>query len=208
MEITSLAIPDLLKIVPHRHSDARGYFVEFWNDVSMAQAGLTPRFIQDAASVSREVGVLRGLHFQHAPFAQAKLVRVSRGRIRDIAVDVRKGSPWYGRWISEELTCDGGEMLWIPRGFLHGFLVLEAETEVVYKIDNLYNPDKAVTVRFDDPDLAIDWGIPRHSLLISENDISGIALKSFVPSVEFIEQRLLPLAPGAQHLVSSPCSRV
>lgn len=185
MEITTVAIPGPLKITPQRHPDARGYFVELWNTVSMARVGLTPRFVQDAASVSRKAGILRGLHFQHAPFAQAKLVRVSRGRIRDVAVDARKGSPWYGRWISEELTSEGGEMLWIPRGFLHGFLALEAETEVVYKIDNIYDPNSAVTVRFDDPDLAIDWGISHQSLLVSDSDRSGIIFRDFAPSICF-----------------------
>jgi dTDP-4-dehydrorhamnose 3,5-epimerase len=124
-------------------------------------------------------GTVRGLHYQRPPAAQAKLVRVSRGRILDVAVDVRKGSPTWGRWVAEELSAEDGAQLWVPAGFLHGFVTLEPMTEVVYKVDAYYAPDCDGAIRFDDPDLAIDWRIDPARAVLSAKDAAAPAFRTF-----------------------------
>lgn len=156
-------LQDLLIVRPARHMDPRGFFSETWSRRHWQQQGLDPDWCQDNHSLSREVGVLRGLHYQSPPMAQAKLVRCSRGRIWDVAVDARHGSPSFGKHFGIELSAENWCQLYIPRGFLHGFLTLEPNTEVQYKADNPYAPDCDGAVRWDDPDLAIGWpvdGVP------------------------------------------------
>ena len=150
-------IADLLLVRPKRHMDARGFFSETWNREPWRARGLDIHWCQDNHSLSRSAGVLRGLHYQAPPMAQAKLVRCIRGRVWDVAVDARRGSPSYGQWFGTELSAENWLQLFVPRGFLHGFLTLEPDTEVQYKVDTPYAPDCDGAVRWDDPDLAIDW---------------------------------------------------
>jgi dTDP-4-dehydrorhamnose 3,5-epimerase len=147
-------------LTPRRFADDRGYFSEVWNLRTMLDAGLGLEFVQDNHSFSRDTGTIRGLHYQSPPHAQAKLVRVGVGRILDVAVDIRIGSPTYGRWFSTELSAENGQQLLIPAGFLHGFATLTPDVEVYYKCSDFYAPECDGAVRFDDPDLAIDWQLP------------------------------------------------
>jgi dTDP-4-dehydrorhamnose 3,5-epimerase len=159
MDLVPTSLADVVILTPRRFGDARGWFTETWNASRMAEAGLDLTFVQDNHSFSAAKGTLRGLHFQRPPRAQDKLVRCSRGAILDVAVDIREGSPTYGRWAAVELTADNGRQLLVPRGFLHGFVTLTDDTEVQYKCTDFYSPDHDGAVRWDDPALGIDWGI-------------------------------------------------
>ena len=180
MDITETALPGVLRIVPRRFDDARGFFCESWNRRRMAEAGLDHDFVQDNHSHSAGRGTVRGLHYQSPPMAQAKLVRVVRGAVRDVVVDIRRGSPTYGRWVAEEISAGDGAALLIPRGFLHGFVTLTPETDVLYKVDAYYAPDCDGAIRFDDPDLGIDWGIAPGEAVLSEKDARAPAFRDFV----------------------------
>lgn len=158
-------IDGLLIVQPPRYEDTRGCFAETWNRSAFAAQGLAIDWCQDNHSLSRQAGVLRGLHYQAPPMAQAKLVRCSRGRIWDVAVDMRPGSPTCCRWFGTELGPAEGWQLLIPRGFLHGFLTLEPDTEVQYKVDNPYAPGHEGIVAWDDPALAIAWPLAAPPLL-------------------------------------------
>lgn len=147
-------------IDPRRIGDARGWFTEVYNEPEFAARGITARFVQDNHSLSLAPFVLRGLHFQAPPHAQEKLVRCTRGRIFDVAVDIRKGSPTYGKWVGTELSAENGRQLFIPNGFAHGFLTLEPECEVMYKCSALYAPSHDGGVRWNDPSIGIDWPLP------------------------------------------------
>ena len=140
MQVTELDIPEVKLIVPKRFEDRRGFFSEIYNARLLADAGITDTFVQDNLSLSTDVGTIRGLHFQRPPYAQAKLVRVSRGRILDVAVDLRRSSPTYGRHVSAEISAENRAQIYIPIGFAHGFCTLEPDTEVVYKVSNYYAP--------------------------------------------------------------------
>ena len=167
-------------ITPKRFGDARGYFCETWKrDEFEAHVGAV-RFVQDNESFSTR-GVLRGLHFQAGEWSQAKLVRVSMGRVLDVAVDLRGGSPTYGRHCAVELSHENGRQLFIPRGFAHGFVVLSDEAQFQYKVDNVYAPYSEVTLRFDDPALGIAWPVAREEMRLSEKDCRGIGLKDVKP---------------------------
>jgi len=159
LQIEDTPLAGVKVITPARHGDHRGFFSESWNRARMAAAGLDVDFVQDNHSVSATAGTVRGLHFQSPPHAQAKLVRCGRGRLFDVAVDIRKGSPTYGQWFGIDLSFDNGRQLLIPAGFLHGFVTREADTEIVYKCSDYYAPECDGAVRFDDPDIGIDWGI-------------------------------------------------
>ena len=145
----------------------------------MADAGLHYNFVQDNHSLSAQTNTVRGLHFQSPPHAQAKLVRCGRGRLLDVAVDIRKGSPTFGQWVAEELSFENGKQLLIPHGFLHGFVTLEPDTEIIYKCDDYYAPECDGAVRFDDPDLGIDWGIDPNKAILSDKDANAPFLKDF-----------------------------
>jgi dTDP-4-dehydrorhamnose 3,5-epimerase len=179
MEVTPTRIRDVLRIVPKRFGDARGYFSETWSAQRYGEIGITTDFVQDNQSYSADTGTVRGLHYQRPPHAQGKLVRVLQGRIRDVAVDVRRGSPTFGEWVAEELSAETGAQLWIPRGFLHGFVTLEPDTVVFYKVDGQYAPDCDGAVRFDDPDLGSDWQIDTQRAVLSTKDAAAPDFKNF-----------------------------
>ena len=170
MDFSNFSIDGVKLIKPRRISDPRGYFVETWNSRAFAEAGIDVAFGQDNASFSTKRGTVRGLHFQKPPMAQAKLVRVVRGSIFDVAVDIRRASPTYGRHVAETLTAAGGEQLYIPVGFAHGFCTLEADTEVAYKISGFYSPEHDTGIAWNDPDLGIDWPLQGLEPTLSDRD--------------------------------------
>ena len=174
VNIAALKIPDVKLIVPKRFQDDRGFFSEVYNFRAFEEAGISNRFCQDNHSLSVQNGTLRGLHYQAPPYSQAKLVRVTRGRILDVAVDARKCSTTFGQSVSVELSANEGNQIFVPHGFLHGFLTLEPNTEVVYKVDASYNGEADGSVRWNDPELDIDWGI-RTELDISLSDKDAVA---------------------------------
>lgn len=178
--ITPLALPEVLLITPKRHGDARGWFAETWSTKVMDQAGLTNGFVQDNQAFNARAGTVRGLHFQKAPHVQGKLVRVLKGAIYDVAVDVRPGSASYGLWVGAELTAAGGEQLFVPRGFAHGYCTLVDDTELFYKVDGQYAPDLEGGVAWDDPDLSIPWPIQGEAIL-SDKDRKLPRLKDLGP---------------------------
>ncbi|MEI4232796.1 dTDP-4-dehydrorhamnose 3,5-epimerase [Roseovarius sp. D22-M7] len=176
MQVLTTELPDVLILEPARFSDQRGFFSESWNRRRMAEAGIDIDFVQDNHSLSHQAGTLRGLHFQTPPHAQAKLLRCGRGRLYDVAVDIRHGSPTYGRWTGAELSFENGRQLLVPVGFLHGFVTREPETEIIYKCSDYYAPDCDASVRFDDPDIGIDWGLDGPPIL-SEKDAAAPRLR-------------------------------
>ncbi len=180
MDVVLTKIPDVIRLVPRRFGDNRGFFTETWNQNRLADSGIETTFVQDNHSYSAEKGTIRGLHYQSPPHAQGKLVRVGRGAVLDVAVDVRKGSPTYGQWVSEELSADNGAQLWVPRGFLHGFITLTPDVDLFYKVDGYYSPECDGAVRFDDPDLGIDWGIDTADAVLSDKDAKAPAFRDFV----------------------------
>lgn len=169
MKITDTHLPGLKILEPRLFKDARGYFFESYNRQAMQEAGIDIHFVQDNQSRSVR-GVIRGLHYQLKPRAQTKLVRVLSGAIYDVAVDVRKGSPTFGQWFGIELSEENHLQFLIPRGFAHGFTVLSDTAVVFYKCDDFYAPEYDAGIRFDDPELNIDWKIPADKLIISEKD--------------------------------------
>lgn len=169
MEVIQTAIEGVVIIEPRLFNDDRGYFFESFSQRDFEKQVRTVRFVQDNESKS-SYGVLRGLHFQKPPFAQSKLVRVIRGAVLDVAVDIRKGSPTFGRHVAVELTEDNHRQFFIPRGFAHGFSVLTPEVVFQYKCDNFYAPRSEGALAWDDPDLGIDWRIPADRVVLSEKD--------------------------------------
>lgn len=170
LSIEPTAIPAVRLITPKKHGDHRGFFSEVYNGAAMAQAGIDLVFVQDNHSLSGPVGTLRGLHFQSPPFAQDKLVRVARGRILDIAVDLRVSSPSFGQHVAVELSAQNWKQVLIPAGFAHGFVTLEPDTEVLYKVTAPYGPQNDHGLAFDDPALGIDWRLPHGDLVLSDKD--------------------------------------
>ncbi|MFC0284443.1 dTDP-4-dehydrorhamnose 3,5-epimerase [Camelimonas abortus] len=170
VSVVPTEIPDVKIITPRRFADERGFFSETWNSAALKEAGLDLTFVQDNHSLSRPAGTVRGLHFQSAPFAQGKLVRVPRGRILDVAVDLRRSSPTYGRHVAVELSAGNWRQLWIPVGFAHGFCTLEPDTEVIYKVTAPYSAAHDHGVLWNDPDLAIDWPVAPENAVLSAKD--------------------------------------
>jgi len=170
VRVVSLAIPEVKLVTPPIYRDERGFFSETYNSDALAEAGIDAVFVQDNQSLSRAKGVLRGLHFQIEPQAQGKLVRVVRGAIFDVAVDIRPGSPTFGQHVTAILSAANWSQLWIPVGFAHGFCTLEPDTEVVYKVTAPYAPASERGIAFDDPDLAIAWPVARGEAILSEKD--------------------------------------
>ena len=168
-QIRTTPIDGLLVIEPKVFADERGFFMESFKASDFAAFGITQDFVQDNHSKSRK-GVIRGLHFQRAPYAQGKLVRVTRGRAWDVAVDLRKGSPTFGTWCAVELSADNHLLFWIPEGFAHGFLALEDDTELLYKCTAEYNPTSDAGVRWNDPDIGVAWPQIGVSPLLSTKD--------------------------------------
>lgn len=176
--IETCYIEGLLVITPKKFGDERGFFSEVYNAKSLQEAGFTREFVQDNQSLSAEQGVIRGLHFQTPPYAQDKLVRVLRGSILDIAVDLRPNSATYGKHFGIELSADNWKQLLVPIGFAHAFCTLEPNTEVAYKVSDYYAPDHDAGLRYDDPDLAIDWPLTGNAIL-SQKDQELPAFKNF-----------------------------
>lgn len=176
MNIEETSLPGVLILTPRRFGDARGFFSEIWNRRALETNGVyLPEFVQDNQSMSERAGTLRGLHYQAPPHAQGKLVRCGRGRLFDVAVDVRRGSPTYGRWLGVDLSFENGRQVWIPPGFLHGFVTREPDTEILYKCTDYYAPACDGAVRWDSA--GIDWGL--HDPILSEKDAQAIPLKAF-----------------------------
>ena len=177
--VRSLSIPDVKIIEPPRFGDDRGYFSETFKAAAFREAGIDGAFVQDNQSHSTTAGTLRGLHLQAPPFAQAKLVRVLRGAIFDVAVDVRTGSPTYGRHVSAVLSAGNFAQIYVPEGFLHGFLTLEPDCTVLYKVGAYYSRESEGGVAWNDPDLAIDWPVPASGVVLSKKDAALPAFRDF-----------------------------
>lgn len=169
INVIQTEIPGVVIIEPKVFGDARGYFFESWSQKDFDEQVRPIKFVQDNESKS-SYGVLRGLHFQKGKHAQSKLVRVVKGRVLDVAVDIRKGSPSFGKYVAVELTEDNHRQFFVPRGFAHGFVVLSEEAVFQYKCDNLYAPTEEGAIAWDDPDIGIDWGLPAEKILLSAKD--------------------------------------
>lgn len=185
MDIRATDLPDVKVLTPRRFGDARGYFSETWSAARMAASGFSTQFVQDNESLSAVPGTLRGLHYQAPPFAQTKLVRVARGAVLDVAVDARRGSPTYGRWVSEVLSGENGAQLLVPRGFLHGFVTLEPDTLVVYKVDNGYDAASDGSVLWNGAGLDIDWGVDPGAVTLSAKDAAAVPFAEWVSPFEY-----------------------
>lgn len=170
MKVESLAISDVKLITANKFGDARGFFSETWNENALRDAGINAHFVQDNHAFSAAKHTLRGLHFQLPPKAQDKLIRVTRGAILDVAVDIRNGSPTFGQHVAVVLSAENWAQLWVPKGFAHGYCTLEADTEVIYKVTDYYSPADDRGIRFDDPTLAIAWPVSAASAHLSDKD--------------------------------------
>ncbi|GJL92357.1 dTDP-4-dehydrorhamnose 3,5-epimerase [Hyphococcus sp.] len=179
MDVHPLDIPEVKIITPRRFADDRGFFSEAYNARAFKAAGVDADFIQDNHSYSAKTGTVRGLHYQAPPHAQSKLVRVVRGSIIDVAVDARKASPTFGKWVKAELSAENGKQIFVPKGFLHGFVTLETDTEVAYKVDAFYDGASDGAVRWNDPNLAIDWGVSAASASLSDKDAKAQSWSDF-----------------------------
>lgn len=171
MHVETLEISDIKLLTPKKHGDARGFFSETWNGRAFAEAtGCTAAFVQDNHAFSAAKGVLRGLHFQIEPAAQDKLVRVTRGSILDVAVDIRRSSPTFGKHVKAVISAENWKQIWVPKGFAHGYVTLEPDTEVIYKVTNYYSPQNDRGLSWNDPALAIDWGVDGAAAQLSDKD--------------------------------------
>ncbi len=177
MKVYGTNLMGVILIEPKRFGDHRGFFEETYNRRDYTELGVNVEFVQDNHSLSAAAGTVRGLHFQTPPHAQDKLVRCGRGALWDVAVDIRVGSPNFGRWFGVELSAENGKQLLVPKGFLHGFVTLQQETEILYKCSDYYAPECDRSVRFDDPDIGIDWGIDPSSAFLSEKDANAPFLR-------------------------------
>lgn len=178
MKAIETKIPDVLIIETDIFGDHRGYFTETYSKPKYETLGITTEFVQDNMSFSAQKGTLRGLHWQNPPYAQAKLVSCTKGTVIDVAVDIRKGSPTFGQWVSVELSAENHRQFFIPRGFAHGFLTLTDDVEFRYKCDNVYNKSAEGGMRYDSPEVAVDWGVLLNGIepVLSEKDKIGPTL--------------------------------
>lgn len=188
MNVTKTDLPGVVIIEPKIFGDNRGWFMESWSEEKMRAAGLEFNFVQDNHSFSAKKNILRGIHFQQTPFAQAKLVRCVKGAVLDIAVDLRKNSPTYKKWVAVELSAENKKQFLIPRGFGHGFLTLTDEVEFLYKTDGPYHAAADRSIRWNDPELSIDWGTTSPSL--SEKDANAPFLKNSDCNFNFLEGKI------------------
>jgi dTDP-4-dehydrorhamnose 3,5-epimerase len=170
MEVTPLAIPDVKLITPKRFGDHRGFFSEVYSRKAFEAAGVGCEFVQDNHSMSRAKGVVRALHYQIGPTAQCKLVRVTRGAILDVAVDIRRSSPTFGKYVSEILSAQNWRQMFVPVGFAHGFVTLEPETEVIYKVTTPYSPADERGILWNDPAIGVNWGVSDADATLSDRD--------------------------------------
>ncbi len=177
LEVRPAGLDGVLEVLPARFGDSRGFFSEVYNKQRFCEAGVDLEFVQDNHSLSREAGVLRGLHYQLPDRAQDKLVRVLRGRIFDVAVDIRRGSSTFARWVARELSADRWNQLLVPKGFAHGFLTMEPNTEVAYKVSDYYSPAHDRSILYCDPDIGIEWPIAAGSVVLSDKDRAAPLLK-------------------------------
>ncbi len=177
MQIEQTALEGVLLLTPRRFGDHRGFFAETYSARVLAEAGVGTVFVQDNHSLSEAAGTVRGLHFQAPPHAQAKLVRCGRGALFDVAVDIRRRSPTYGRWVGYELSFDNGRQLLVPEGFAHGFMTLTEGTEIVYKCSDFYAPDTEGALRWDDADVGIDWPLDVAAPVLSGKDAEAPLLR-------------------------------
>ena len=175
MNVIETKLPGVVIVEPQVFGDHRGWFMESWSKKTMADNGLNVNFVQDNQSYTARKGTLRGIHFQQYPMAQTKLVRVTRGAVMDVAVDLRKDSPTYRQWVAVELSAENRKQLLIPQGFGHAFLTLTDNVEFVYKCDNFYSKEHDRNIRFDDPELGVEWGIAEP--ILSEKDAAAPFLK-------------------------------
>lgn len=171
IEIEETSLPEVKIIKPKKFGDERGFFSETWNSNSLKEVGITADFIQDNHAFSRDVGTVRGLHYQMSPKAQGKLVRVIKGRVLDVAVDIRRGSPNFGKHVGVELSADNWFQLWVPPGFAHGYCTLTPDVEFLYKVDNDYSPENEQGIIWNDPALDINWGVDPQNVLTSGKDL-------------------------------------
>ena len=175
MKRIDTSLPGVCIVEPQVFGDHRGYFMETYSTRTFAEIGIQNEFVQDNQSFTAQKGTLRGIHFQNAPMAQAKLVRVTRGAVLDVAVDLRRGSPTYKQWVAVELSAENKRMLFIPRGFGHGFVTLTDDVEFCYKVDNLYSRECDRGIRFNDPDIGVAWGV--ESPILSNKDTTSPMLR-------------------------------
>jgi dTDP-4-dehydrorhamnose 3,5-epimerase len=180
-------------IVGKRISDSRGWFSETYSERAFAEYGVTCRFVQDNQSYSARRGTIRGLHFQVPPKAQAKLVRVMRGRILDVAVDLRRGSPTYGGFVASELSAENGRQLYVPVGFAHGFCTLDDDVDVVYKVSDFYGPECDGGIRWDDPSIGIPWPVGAAEATVSAKDMMLPLLRDWTSPFAYDGVPLAPL---------------
>ena len=178
MEVRQTGLDGVVELVPRKFEDSRGFFSETYNAAVFRDAGIDLTFVQDNHSLSVPRGVLRGLHYQLPPRAQDKLVRVVKGAIFDVAVDIRRSSPTFGRWVGVELSAEKWNQLLVPKGFAHGFVTLVDNTEVVYKVTDTYSREHDRAIRFDDPRIAIDWPIAPEAVILSDKDRAAPPLES------------------------------
>ena len=176
MQIEKTALSGVLILTPARHGDARGFFGESWNRATLRAHGINIDFVQDNHSFSERAGTVRGLHYQIPPHPQTKLVRCGRGRLYDVAVDIRRGSPSYGNWVGVDLSFDNGRQLLVPEGFAHGFVTREPDTEIVYKCSDHYAPDCDRALCWNDAEIGIDWGLEGTASILSDKDAAAPAL--------------------------------
>ncbi len=170
LQSRALALPGIIEITPTRWNDERGFFSETYSRSDFSDIGIDIVWVQDNHSYSQKAGVVRGLHFQMPPFAQDKLVWVTCGRVLDVVVDIRLGSPSFGQWLGVELSAEKWNQLFIPKGFAHGYSTLEPDTELLYKVSAPYSPDHDRAIRYDDPSIGIDWGLGGKAPLVSDKD--------------------------------------
>lgn len=185
MLVKQLGLPEVLEIVPVKHGDERGFFSETFNAVRFAEAGIDLPWVQDNHSFSAASGVLRGLHFQKPPFGQDKLVRVIKGTIIDIAVDIRHGSPRFGQWCSLCVSAEKWNQILIPKGFAHGFMTLEPNTEVIYKVSEVYSPEHDRSIHYADPDIGIEWPLEGVEPTLSAKDETAPLLRDSNTGFEY-----------------------
>ncbi|MDP1699415.1 MAG: dTDP-4-dehydrorhamnose 3,5-epimerase [Aestuariivirga sp.] len=185
MELRPLGIDGVIEIIPKKFGDARGYFAETYARADFQAAGISQDWVQDNQSFSMENGVLRGLHFQVAPFVQDKLIRVLRGSIFDVAVDIRRGSPTFGRWVSCTISASAFNQLLVPKGFAHGFVTLQAETEVFYKVSAPYSSDCDRSIFYADPAIGIAWPLPTSGANLSDKDRNAPMLSDIIADISF-----------------------
>ena len=178
MKIERLSIPEVCLIYPEIYNDNRGFFSEVWNANALSNLGIDITFFQDNHSYSSKAGTLRGLHFQRPPFAQDKLVRCTKGRILDVAVDIRKGSPHFGKWVSAEISAENWTQILVPKGFAHGFITLTDDCEVQYKVSAPYSPNHDANIAWNDPTLSVDWNFSLNEVKLSEKDARAPLLKN------------------------------